>query len=252
MLKRLIFGVTLASLLPLYFTAGASAYRAPTEQEQAGIAEATSRSPETPEGVTVSRVRVSGSGTWATANLQVHLSGEAGDEVYGLGLYTLDREANKTSWYLVETYSETPCLGPGTAKLKLPRKAGEELGLRRCVSKVFVAPNFGSERLAIRPRNMNISGDGTLSFYDLVWRSWGGGTARAIGRAYDRSCTPDCAEGQVDRTRVKVLLTNPVSCQGRLTYFHLNYIKLGVISNGSRRKGGFSVRPSGVFEGRSC
>jgi hypothetical protein len=46
------------------------------------------------------------------------------------------------------------------------------------------------------PQEISISGDGTGTVKDLIWKGWGSPTATAYGTEYLNDCQPNCAQGK--------------------------------------------------------
>lgn len=244
MRRRLTFLILVAGAALALPSTLAIASRPPTGKESQELqAAAANHDGVSTTYFTLGDVRVSTIGPWASATLNhpyrgVELKAEA-----------VFRERPR-GWRLEASGSGGICIGPGLSALGLSHAIGEDLGLPYCSpphdrsARIFVVPTFGGTKRAVRPHRMDISGDGTFSLYALVWRTWGSSTAVAAGRAYDRGCTPDCAEGQVFRPRVKVRLSDPVRCEGALFYTRLFHRQYGRIPPGSTRRGTFAIRPT--------
>ena len=230
----------------------ASAYRAPSEQELAEITAATSRSPEINHEYTpvLSDVRVSSEGEWASATIKGPVG--SGIEQDAIGIY---RAAPAPQWTL-EKVSNEFCVGPVLSNLGMPRTVGLELGFSPCARsrpvKIFVIRSVVSNQLVFRPHSIGLSGDGTFSLDRIQWRSYGGATARATATAFTKGCTPDCAEGHIDRPRAKLRFTTPVECEGRQIYARMHYVLRGAIPSGYVHSRWVSMRPPPELEGPTC
>lgn len=111
--------------------------------------------------------------------------------------------------------------------------------------KVFVEPYLGQGPAQVRPHQILLSEDGTLSLYGIHYDTYGGATATATGRGYTRGCTPDCAQGQVRRPRATIRLSQLMQCEGKLIYARLEYSFSGPIPSGFERRSTFDLRPVG-------
>jgi hypothetical protein len=79
---------------------------------------------------------------------------------------------------------------------------------------VWVTDCFSSR---FKPKLIVIScGDASNYLDKLKWSSWSDTKAMATGRDFVNSCTPNCAAGRYKSVRVKVTLTKPRRCRGRL------------------------------------
>jgi hypothetical protein len=72
--------------------------------------------------------------------------------------------------------------------------------------------------VAIRPRTLELTGDGTLSVEQVQWSSWGGPAALGTGNALYHGCTPNCAAAPTHAAVVSVRLSNVRTCRGRRYY----------------------------------
>jgi hypothetical protein len=70
--------------------------------------------------------------------------------------------------------------------------------------------------VGIRPKQLEVSADGTLE--QLDWKDWGDAAATATGELRVRDCDPNCASGGIDSLEATVKLSAPRLC-GRATYF---------------------------------
>jgi hypothetical protein len=235
-----VLSVLIASLA-LLFAAPADAYHPPTETELAEI-EAASAHHEgigvEGTGICLYRPYVSRTDVWAEATMYIC---EEGLESQG---YLAFFHKQSGIWRALP--QEDICVPPD---IGMPLGVAKEFGRLYCHlarprrSQAYVTTEFGSEALAVRPRVLRISGDGTFSLYDLRWRSWGGRRAVATGRARDQGCTPDCAEGEVTRPKVTIGLSHLVRCGGRRIYTRLTRRVEGPVPVGATRGGTSSIAP---------
>lgn len=58
----------------------------------------------------------------------------------------------------------------------------------------------------------------------ITWESWGGATARGVGRSLTNTCQPNCAEGDFAAVAVDVTLSDLTENQGRQIYSKLNMV----------------------------
>jgi hypothetical protein len=76
-------------------------------------------------------------------------------------------------------------------------------------------------RLQVKPKEMQLSGDGTVFVGNIVWHYWG--TARAIGNGTAKvdNCTPSCAtSSSYSYYPATIILSDPKSWAGWLVYSH--------------------------------
>jgi hypothetical protein len=109
--------------------------------------------------------------------------------------------------------------------------------------KVFVEPYLNQGPAQMRPHEILLSEDGTLSLYAIHYESYGGAVATATGRGYTRGCTPDCAQGKVQRPQATIRLSQVTRCEGKLIYARLQYSLKGPIPSGFKRRATFDLRP---------
>jgi hypothetical protein len=109
--------------------------------------------------------------------------------------------------------------------------------------KVFVEPYLNQGPAQVRPHEILLAEDGTLSLYAIHYESYGGATATATGRGYTRGCVPDCAQGKVLRPRAKIRLSQVTSCEGKMIYARLQYSFTGAIPSGFKRRATYDLRP---------
>lgn len=248
-LQSALTAVVLAACLMAYPCAASA--RAPTEQELAEINAATARSPDINHeyAPVLSDVRVSAEGGWAAATIGGFIS--PGLEQNAVGIY---RAGPAPEWTL-ERVSTGFCVGWLLTNLGMPQPVGLELGFALCPktsSKVFVERSIVTDQLVYRPHKIYLSGDGTFDLYGLRWSSYGGPAARASGNAFAKGCTPDCAEGHVDRPRATLYLSARIECDGQYIYAHLSYVLHGALPSGYRHRGFFSLRPTNEFGKPAC
>ncbi|AZM50216.1 hypothetical protein DMB38_34500 [Streptomyces sp. WAC 06738] len=67
-----------------------------------------------------------------------------------------------------------------------------------------------------QPRTMYVGSNLTLQ--DLQWQDWGKPTARARGRTASTDCEPNCGEGEADRQRVQVEVSQLVDTEDLRVY----------------------------------
>ena len=72
--------------------------------------------------------------------------------------------------------------------------------------------------LAVRPKSLELTADGTLSVEQVQWTSWGGPSARGNGNALYHGCTPNCAAAPTHAAVVAVRLSNVRTCAGKRYY----------------------------------
>jgi hypothetical protein len=118
--------------------------------------------------------------------------------------------------------------------------------------KVFVERNVTTGELAYRPHLIALSEDGTFAMTRIRWQRYGGPVALASATAYTRGCTPDCAQGKLDRPRASLRFTNRIHCQGQYIYARMHYALRGALPGGYRHRGSYSLRPLGESEGGGC
>jgi hypothetical protein len=109
--------------------------------------------------------------------------------------------------------------------------------------KVFVAPYLNQGPAQVRPHEVLLTEDGTLSLYAIHYESYGGAVATAAGRGYTRGCVPDCAQGKVLRPRAKIRFSQVTRCEGKLVYARLQYSLMGPIPSGFKRRATYDLRP---------
>jgi len=109
--------------------------------------------------------------------------------------------------------------------------------------KIYVEASINPEPPVVRPHAILLSGDGTFSLYAIKYQSYGGPVATATGRAYVRGCTPNCAQGKVNRPRATIRLSQVKTCEGKLLYTRLKYSLTGTIPNGFKRQGSVDLTP---------
>jgi hypothetical protein len=73
----------------------------------------------------------------------------------------------------------------------------------------------------VRPRTLELTGDGTLEVSKVNWLAWGGLVAKGSGEAEYHGCTPNCAAAPVHHAHVSIRLSNIRSCSGRRYYTHV-------------------------------
>ena len=73
----------------------------------------------------------------------------------------------------------------------------------------------------VKPRNLELSADGTLEVFKVHWNSWGGATASGRGQAEYHGCTPDCAAAPDHHARVSIALSRIRRCGSRSYYSHV-------------------------------
>jgi hypothetical protein len=75
-------------------------------------------------------------------------------------------------------------------------------------------------RLQVEPKEMQLSGDGSVFVGNIVWHYWG--TARAIGNGTAKvdGCAPSCANGSYSYYPATIVLSDPKSWAGWLVYSH--------------------------------
>lgn len=109
--------------------------------------------------------------------------------------------------------------------------------------KVFVEPYLNQGPAQVRPHEILLAEDGTLSLYAIHYESYGGAVAKATGRGYTRGCTPDCAQGTVLRPQATIRLSQLIRCEGKLIYGRLRYTLTGPIPSGFKRRATYDLRP---------
>jgi hypothetical protein len=72
--------------------------------------------------------------------------------------------------------------------------------------------------LAVRPRSLELTADGTLSVERMQWTSWGGSIASGSGNALYHGCTPNCAAAPTHAAVVAVSLSDVRKCGGKQYY----------------------------------
>lgn len=109
--------------------------------------------------------------------------------------------------------------------------------------RVFVESYLDQGPAQVRPHEILLAEDGTLSLYAIHYETYGGATATATGRGYTRGCTPDCAQGKVRRPRATIRLSQRIQCEGKLIYARLQYSLTGPIPSGFKRRATYDLRP---------
>lgn len=127
--------------------------------------------------------------------------------------------------------------------LALAGLAGAAVAVGASGGKVYVEPYLNDGPATVRPHEILLAEDGTLSLYGIHYESYGGAVAKATGRGYTRGCTPDCAQGKVYRPRATIRLSQVTKCEGKLIYARLRYSFTGPIPNGFKRSATFDLRP---------
>lgn len=100
-----------------------------------------------------------------------------------------------------------------------------------------VNAEVGMHRLVHEPKRMNMSHDGSMVFYGLEWRKFGGDVARGSGHAYLRRGCRSCRNRVVRRPRVTVLLDELAQQGERRVYLHLRYEFDGRVPPGFHHRG---------------
>jgi len=249
--KARVSGLLLVALLGcLVGATSASAYRAPTEEELTEIRAATERSSEINHEYSpiLSGVRVSSEGEWAVATIGGSIG--SGLEQNAIGFY---RAGPPPQWTL-KAVSDELCFGPLLSNLGMPHAVALELGFSNCQAthppfKLFVIRSVVSNQLVYRPHSIGLSGDGTFFMEHIQWHSYGSSVARATAIAYVKECTPDCANGHVDKPKAKLRFTTPVECEGRYIYARMHYVLRGLVPKGVPHSRWISIRPTNEVEG---
>ncbi len=70
----------------------------------------------------------------------------------------------------------------------------------------YVAEGADASDVLYKPRNWTPTGDGSLRFTKIRWKSYDGRVARATATAHSSSCEPSCADGDVTVKRVTITL----------------------------------------------
>jgi hypothetical protein len=75
-------------------------------------------------------------------------------------------------------------------------------------------------RLQVKPKEMQLSGDGSVFVRNIVWHYWG--SARAIGNGMAKvdNCIPSCANGSYSYYPATIVLWDPKCWAGWLVYSH--------------------------------
>ncbi len=73
----------------------------------------------------------------------------------------------------------------------------------------------------VKPRTLELTGDGTLEVSQVHWSAWGDPVAKGGGQAEYHGCTPNCASAPVHRAHVSIRLSNIRTCSGRQYYTHV-------------------------------
>jgi hypothetical protein len=73
----------------------------------------------------------------------------------------------------------------------------------------------------VKPRTLELSGDGTLEVFKVHWSSWGATTAGGRGQAEYHGCTPNCAAATDRHARVSIQLSRVRRCGSRSYYSHV-------------------------------
>ena len=73
----------------------------------------------------------------------------------------------------------------------------------------------------VKPRTLELTGDGTLEVFKVHWNSWGGSTATGRGQAEYHGCTPNCASAPDHHARVSIQLSRIRRCGSRRYYSHV-------------------------------
>lgn len=88
----------------------------------------------------------------------------------------------------------------------------------RRVERIFVTSHLGTR---VRPRTMTVGA--SQQFLNLRWRNWGRRVARARGTFPWNDCAPYCARGTITNRPMRVALSRPRMCAGRLQYMRVTY-----------------------------
>jgi hypothetical protein len=70
----------------------------------------------------------------------------------------------------------------------------------------------------VRPRTLELTGDGTLYVSGVQWTSWGDATATGSGNAQYHDCNPNCAQATPHEALVSIRLSGIRVCSGRNYY----------------------------------
>ena len=75
-----------------------------------------------------------------------------------------------------------------------------------------------------KPKSLTIyCADAGIGLAKLTWSNWGGTTASGVGVYYANNCDPNCAEGKVIQTKVKVTLYQQVMKSGKKVYAKVKF-----------------------------
>lgn len=100
--------------------------------------------------------------------------------------------------------------------------------------KVYV-PQSGLSSHAFKPHDIVISGDSSYAVTKLRYSAYGGKVAKATGISEVDNCEPSCANGHVDKDKVRVQLTKPHKKCGRYFYGEIRLSWPGPKPKGFRR-----------------
>jgi hypothetical protein len=65
------------------------------------------------------------------------------------------------------------------------------------------------QHLAVEPWSITVAcADNGIGAEDLVWHTWTGSTATAVGEVWENDCTPSCAGGTVTRYPASITLSD--------------------------------------------
>lgn len=73
-----------------------------------------------------------------------------------------------------------------------------------------------SGKPAAEPQRLDVSSDATV--LDLVWDGWGRSTTTGTGTFSLLSCEPSCSEGGSRESGARLILSQPVVCDGQRYY----------------------------------
>src|ERR1700761_8271506 len=103
--------------------------------------------------------------------------------------------------------SASPAASPSTAVVATKAPA-------RAPAVVYLAEGGSVTGTALHapacPAGCLLSGDSTISLWDMTWTSWNSATAAGTGTEKLDDCTPNCAAGTLHPVPVKVTLSRPV------------------------------------------
>jgi hypothetical protein len=108
--------------------------------------------------------------------------------------------------------------------------------------RIYVA-NFGCTGHSYKPQRITIAcGDGNFYAAHLRYRSYGGPTAKAVGKLVQNDCVPSCVAGKFVSYPGAIKLSQVRACQGRLYYERIAWTFTGASPDPARR-GSIGIKP---------